>query len=135
MDTSMLAFPKPKDKKKVKNDTKCIKNEKNTQKKSKSCSKKEEFCIMPKSNLYSTVRFVGSERHEVFEGRTGNRKKSIEDGLVIFLTPEMHRTSSKAIHKDYDFWGEVKKIAEKTWCKYYKKNKQDFKNRYGKNYL
>lgn len=135
MDTSMLAFPKPKDKKKVKKDTKCIKNEKSTRKSRKSCSKKEEFCIMPKSNLYSTTRFNGSERHEVFEGRTGNRDKSIEDGLVIFLTPEMHRTSPKAIHKDYEFWNKVKEIAEKRWCKYYKKNKKDFKDRYGKNYL
>lgn len=135
MDTSMLAFPKPKDKKKVKNDTKCIKNEKKTQKKGKSSSKKQEFCIMPKSNLYSTIRFAGSERHEIFEGRTGNRDKSIEDGLIIFLTQEMHRTSSKAIHKDYEFWEEVKKIAEKTWCNYYKKTKQEFKDRYGKNYI
>ena len=101
----------------------------------KSPSKKEEFCIMPKSNLYSIVRFPGSERHEVFEGRTGNRNKSIEDGLVIFLTPEMHRTSPKAIHKDYDFWTKVKEIAEKRWCEYYKKTKKDFKNRYGKNYI
>lgn len=135
MDTSMLAFPKPKDKKKVKNDTKCIKNEKNTQKSSKSSSKKEEFCIMPKNNMYSITRFAGSERHEVFEGRTGNREKSIEDGLVIFLTPEMHRTSTKAIHKNYEFWNKVKEIAEKTWCEYYKKNKKDFKDRYGKNYI
>lgn len=135
MDTSMLAFPKPKDKKKVKNDTKCIKNKKIFQKNSKSCSKKEEFCIMPKNSLYSTTRFVGSERHEVFEGRTGNRDKSIEDGLVIFLTPEMHRTSDKAIHKNYEFWNKIKEIAEETWCEYYKKTKKDFKNRYGKNYL
>lgn len=45
---------------------------------------KKEFCIMPESPYYSTERFYGSERHEVFEGRTGNRDKSIEDGLVIF---------------------------------------------------
>lgn len=40
MDTSMLAFPKPKDKKKAKNDTKCIKNEKSTQKKRQKFFKK-----------------------------------------------------------------------------------------------
>ena len=51
-----------------------------------------EFCIMPPSPYYATKRFNGSERHEVFEGNTGRRKKSIEDGLVIFLTPEDHRT-------------------------------------------
>lgn len=135
MDTSGLMFPKPKDKKKVKRDTKCIQNDRNIHKKGQKLLKKEEFCIMPKSNLYSTTRFEGSERHEVFEGRTGNRKKSIEDGLIIFLTPEEHRTSSKSIHKDYNFSEKVKKIAEEAWCKQYKKTKQDFKNRYGKNYL
>ena len=135
MDTSMLMFPKHKDQKKIKSDTKCTKNEKKARKNEKNCSKNEEFCIMPKNSMYSTIRFAGSERHEVFEGRTGNRIKSIEDGLIIFLTPEMHRTSLKAIHKDYDFWEKVKKIAERTWCKYYKKTKKEFKDRYGKNYL
>lgn len=96
---------------------------------------KEEFCIMPENPLYSTTRFYGSERHEVFEGRTGNRPKSIEDGLVIFLTPERHRIGKNAIHKDYEFWNEVKKIAEKAWCEYYGKTTDDFRARYGKNYL
>lgn len=97
--------------------------------------KKEEFCIMPKSHLYETFRFYGSERHEVFEGRTGNREKSIEDGLVIFLTPERHRTGKNAIHKDYEFSLEVKKIAEKRWCEFYNKTPEQFRERYGRNYL
>ncbi len=96
---------------------------------------KEEFCIMPPSNLYRIKRFPGSERHEVFEGRTGNRDKSIEDGLVIFLSPQMHRISKKSIHKDYDYWLKVKVIAEKRWCEYYEKTKDDFRERYGRNYL
>ncbi len=96
---------------------------------------KKEFSIMPPSILYATERFYGSERHEVFEGRTGNRNKSIEDGLVIFLTPERHRTGKNAIHKDYEFWTEVKKIAEKTWCEYYGKTKEEFRERYGRNHL
>ena len=62
-------------------------------------------------NLYEIERFPGSERHEVFEGRTGNREKSIEDGLVIFLTPERHRTSSGAIHVDRKFSDKVQMIA------------------------
>ena len=76
-----------------------------------------------------------SERHEVFEGRTGNRKKSIEDGLVIFLTPEMHRTGKNAIHKDYNFWKKIKIIAEKRWIEYYDKSIEEFRERYGRNYL
>lgn len=90
---------------------------------------------MPESPLYATERFHGSERHEVFEGRTGNRNKSIEDGLVIFLIPERHRTGKNAIHKDYEFWNEVKVIAEKRWCEYYNKTPEDFLKRYGRNYI
>lgn len=97
---------------------------------------KEEFCIMTESNLYFTKRQRGLERHEVFEGRTGNRKKSIEDGLIIFLTPERHRTDKKkAIHQNYEFSLKVKKIAEARWCEYYDKTKEDFIKRYGRNYL
>lgn len=96
---------------------------------------KKEFCIMPPNPLYKTERFYGSERHEVFEGRTGNRNKSIEDGLVIFLTPEQHRTGKNAIHKNYEFWNEVKIIAEKRWCEFYNKTPEQFLKRYGKNYI
>lgn len=98
----------------------------------------DEKCILPPNSNYSTFRFYGSERHEVFEGRTGNRKKSIEDGLVIFLTPEMHRTGKYSIHKNPKYWKEViriQEIAEKAWCDYYGKTKEDFLKRYGRNYL
>ena len=96
----------------------------------------EEFCIM-ESNLplYSNKRFFGSERHEIFEGRTGNRDKSIEDGLVIFTTPELHRTSKKSIHLAPKEWIWLKKEAEKAWCKYYNKTIDDFRKRYYCNYL
>lgn len=98
-------------------------------------SYKEEFCIMPPSKLYRIRRFPGSERHEVFEGRTGNRDKSIEDGLVIFLTPQQHRISKNSIHKNYAYWLEVKKIAEKVWLEYYDKTIDEFRERYGRNFL
>lgn len=92
---------------------------------------------MPPSEWYSTERFPGSERNEVFGG-VRNRKKSIEDGLVIFLTPEMHRTGKLAFHKNPKFWKEIveiQKIAEKAWLDYYGGNIDDFIDRYGRNYL
>lgn len=97
----------------------------------------EEKCILPLNPNYKTYRFYGSERHEVFFG-VRNRKKSIEDGLVIFLTPEMHRTGKYAVHKNPKYWREVIKIqeiAEAAWCEYYGKTKEDFLERYGRNYL
>lgn len=96
---------------------------------------KQEKCIMPKGYCYSTERFYGSERHEIFEGRTGNRNKSIEDGLVVFLTPEQHRTGKKSVHLDPKEWIWLKELGEKVWIDYYKKDKEEFKKRYGRNYL
>lgn len=96
---------------------------------------KEEFCIMPPSKLYFTKRYPGLERHEVFEGRTGNRDKSIEDGLVVFLPPEKHRTGKDSVHLAPKKWIWLKELAEKTWCEYYSKTKEEFKERYGKNYI
>lgn len=98
---------------------------------------KEEFCIMPESSYYETKRFYGSERHEVFEGRTGNRDKSIKDGLVIFITPYEHRIGNNSVHLDpkNPKWVEVKRIAQKTWQEYYNKTKEDFIKRYGKSYI
>lgn len=100
---------------------------------------KKEFSIMP-SNLpyWHNERFNSSERHEVFEGRTGNRPKSIEDGLVIFTTPELHRTGKFSIHLSPEKWEEqtqMKKIAEQKWLEYYDKTIEDFIERYGRNYL
>lgn len=87
---------------------------------------------------WRNFRFYGSERHEVFEGRTGNRDKSIEDGLVIFTTPEFHRTSKLSIHLNPKEWEKItcmKKIAEEIWCEVYNKTPEDFIKKYGRNYL
>jgi len=95
-----------------------------------------EYSIMPDNPpKWRNFRFNGSERHEIFEGRTGNRQKSIEDGLVIFLTPEMHRTGKHSIHLAPKEWLELKKVAQKTWMNYYNKTKEEFISRYGRSYL
>ena len=101
--------------------------------------KDKEYCIMSDNPPYwRNYRFNGSERHEVFEGRTGNRQKSIEDGLVIFTTPELHRTGKLSIHLSPKKWEEItqlKKIAQQRWCEYYNKTEEDFINRFGRSYL
>lgn len=101
---------------------------------------KEEFSIMPNNPpLWSNERFLGSERHEVFEGYSSkNRDYSIEDGLVIFTTPNLHRLGNKSIHKNPKYWREkikIQEIAEQTWIDYYGKTKDEFRLRYGKNFL
>lgn len=96
---------------------------------------RSEFCIMPINTRYSTTRFAGSERHEVFFG-SKNRAKSIEDGLVVFLTPDDHRGTNGVHGKNghtFDLY--LKKIAEKRWCEFYGKTKEQFIKRYGKSYI
>lgn len=97
----------------------------------------KEYCIMDISDKpgmeWNNVRFPGSHRHEVFGA--ANRMKSIEDGLVIFLTPEMHNMSNKGIHFNKRFSEYAKKIAQRRWMEFYNKSKEDFIKRYGRNYL
>ena len=89
---------------------------------------------MPESDLYKTERFAGSERHEVCFG--SNRKRSIEDGLVVFLTPEQHR-GTYGVHGKYgkELNMELRKIGQRAWMNYYEKTEEDFIERYGRNYL
>lgn len=95
----------------------------------------KEKCIMYDNPPYwRNFRQQGTVRHEVFFG-VRNRKKSIEDGLVIFLTPEMHNMSNKGIHYNWDFNLYAKQEAQATWMKYYNKTTKDFIARYGRNYL
>ena len=94
----------------------------------------KEFCIMIPSEFYSTERKPGLERHECLFGK--NRKKSIEDGLVVFITPYQHRGTQGVHGRDgHDFDLYLKKQAQISWCKYYNKTNDEFSGRYGKNYL
>ena len=96
---------------------------------------KEEFCIMPDNPPYwRNQREDGLHRHEVFFG-TANRQKSIRDGLVIFLTPELHNMSDKGIHFNRNFDIAAKRSGERAWLDYYGKTIDDFTHEYGKNYL
>lgn len=88
---------------------------------------------MPEDLLWKTERFYGSHRHECFGG--SNRQHSIEDGLVIFISPQMHNIGDKGIHYNKEFMEYVHKIAQKTWQDYYRKTKEDFIVRYGRSYI
>lgn len=108
---------------------------KNTLKGSKKNTQKseEEFCIMPKSTLYSTKRTeTYCERHEVYFSKA-YRQKSINDGLIVFLTKESHRGTNGVHGKNGDKLNrQLKELAQKAWCKYYNKTKEEFIREYGK---
>ena len=95
---------------------------------------KEEFCIMKDNPPYwRNFRFDGCHRHEVMFG--ANRQKSIEDGLVIFLTPKKHNMSNEGIHFNKEFDLYTKKIAQIRWQEYYNKTEEEFIERYRRSYL
>ena len=131
-DLSKSFNPCPKNKIVVKDTKKEVLKEIKKQKK----ELESDFCIMPKSKKYSTVRTKKySERHEVFFSKA-YRMKSIKDGLIIFLTEKSHSGTDGVHGKNGDKLNRyLKRIAEKAWIDYYKKTKEDFRKRYGKNYL
>lgn len=108
---------------------------KNTLKSSKKNTQKseEEFCIMSKSSLYSTKRTeTYCERHEVYFSKA-YRQKSINDGLIVFLIRKDHRGTNGVHGKNGDKLNrQLKKLAQKAWCKYYNKTKEEFIREYGK---
>ena len=110
------------------------KSSRNDKKKAENSPK--DFCIMPKSKLYSTVRTeIYCERHEVYFSKA-YRQKSINDGLIVFLTRESHRGTNGVHGKNGNKLNrQLKRLAEKAWTSYYKKTKEEFIARYGRNYL
>ena len=71
--------------------------------------------------------------HEIFFGK--NRKKSIEDGLCVYLCGKHHNQSNEGVHFNHELDQYLKKVAEQSWLEYYNKTIEDFIKRYGKNYL
>ena len=72
--------------------------------------------------------------HHIIFGQ--NRKKSDEDGLVVWLCREHHEGTDGVHSKNgHELDLSLKRLAELHWCDYYKKDIQDFIERYGKNYL
>ena len=78
-------------------------------------------------------RTQGLISHEVFYG-TANRKKSIEDGMVIYLCNEHHNMSNEAIHSDHEWDLQEKKKAQMIWEMTYG-DRDAFRKRYGRSYL
>ena len=71
--------------------------------------------------------------HEVYFGR--NRKKSIEDGCCVYLCGKHHNQSNEGVHFNHQLDERLKQIVEEIWCKHYNKTPDEFRERYGKNYL
>lgn len=85
---------------------------------------KECFVCGTTSNIHT---------HEVFFGK--NRQKSIKDGCCVYLCGKHHNQSNDGVHFNHQLDEILKIMAEKRWCEYYGKDKEEFRKRYGRNYL
>lgn len=121
MDTSMLAFPKPKDKEKAK-------SKKIPDRKRKSILTDDlKHCI--------ECGRTGVNIHEIFFGN--NRELSKKYKLVIPLCNKLHhnQTDCKGIHFDKKLCLKWQKIGQKAFMQHYNKTIEEFIQIFGRNYL
>lgn len=71
-----------------------------------------------------------TDTHHCIHG-TANRKLADKDGLTVRLCKRCHTL----LHDKGNFDRELQKIAQKRWQEHYGKTEDDFRLRYGKNYL
>ena len=64
-----------------------------------------------------------------------NRKKSIEDGCCVYLCGKHHNLGNEGVHYNKELDMKLKQTMEKKWCEYYNKTPDEFRKRFGKNYL
>lgn len=74
-----------------------------------------------------------TERHEVFGA--SNRTKSKALGLWVNLCPHCHREGSFAVHSNKDIARKLKELAQFCAMDAYGWSRDEFRTRFGKNYV
>lgn len=82
-----------------------------------------------KENCFICGQYA-SECHHALHG-TANRRLADEDGLTVMLCHSCHTN----LHDKGNFDRELQRIAQLRWMAYYNKTADDFRKRYGKNYI
>lgn len=85
---------------------------------------------------YSSQRYDGTHRHEIFFGNA-NRKKSIEYGLYVYLRPKDHNMSELGVHNrlgnEFNLYlkrqGQLQAMLEYGWTV------EDFIRIFGRSYI
>lgn len=92
-----------------------------------------QYCYLCKV-FYGLYRYGEDlEPHHCLNG-IGKRSTCDELGLWVWLCPEHHRTGVDAVHRDIELRQKLKQIAQA----YFERNigsRQDFIDKFGKNYL
>lgn len=95
---------------------------------------KDNSILQTKKICYVCGTTEGLHLHHVFYG-TANRRLSDADGLTVYLCYKHHNGSNNGVHLNKKLDLELKKKAETKWLECYAKTKDDFIQRYGKNYI
>ena len=74
------------------------------------------------------------EYHHVFYG-TANRRLSDMDGLTVWLCFDHHRGIFGVHNDNKELDNKLKRVAQRVYMREAKKSKDEFRERYGKNYL
>lgn len=91
----------------------------------KSIVQEDEQCIICGS-------IQGLQRHHIFFGRP-NRQHSEEDGLWCWVCYYHHNASMMSVHQNHAMDLKLKKYAQSIYEQ--KHTREEFMERYGKNYL
>lgn len=83
---------------------------------------------------YSLCTTHNLHRHHVFGG-TANRKKSEKEGCWVYLCAPHHNMSNKGVHFDQEANLKLKKKCQAAWMAENDKSIDEFRKRFGKNYL
>ena len=91
--------------------------------------------LQSKKECYLCETTFNLENHHIFFG-TANRKLSEQDGLKVWLCSFHHR-GTNGVHGKYGHRLDknLKSMAQFVYMQYYNKTKEDFIERYGRNYL
>ena len=90
--------------------------------------------VQDKRECYICGLTATLELHHCFFG-VANRKKSDEDGCVVWLCHYHHTGSKNSVHFNIKIDRELKRQVEEVWLKHYDKTVEDFIKRYGRSYL
>ena len=93
----------------------------------------KESILQKNKECYICKRTDNLHLHHVFYG-TANRKLSDEDGCTCYFCLE-HHTGDHGVHFNPDLDKKLKKECQLAWMRSNEKSVEEFRWRYGKNYL
>lgn len=91
---------------------------------------KRKSIIQDRRECFLCGRTDQLQTHHCIHG-VANRKYADQDGLTVYLCIRCHTNLHSCGTCDL----ELKQIAQRMWCRYYRKTSEDFRERYGKTYV